>query len=169
MGASSWTSRVPYQDDLEAALQQAREEAYRDGDYYREEPDPRLHGLGEQEYVAVLRAEYFLDPESAREAWQVSQAPVTGPDSLLAAQPDSGAHSVIDMTAVSRRPELGAVAPLPDEDLDRWFSTRRPDAAAVERALRNGLSGFERWSGAYVIAYAGDRPESIYFFGWSGD
>jgi hypothetical protein len=41
--------------------------------------------------------------------------------------------------------------------------------AAVERALCEGLSGFGRWHGAYVVAYAGDRPDTIYFFGWSGD
>jgi hypothetical protein len=76
---------------------------------------------------------------------------------------------VIDMTGVAPRPEDGMVAPLSDDDLDRWFGTRRPDPASVERALREGLSGFERWHGAYVVAYAGARPDTIYFFGWSGD
>jgi hypothetical protein len=50
-----------------------------------------------------------------------------------------------------------------------WCGTGRPDAAAAERALDDGLDGFERRHGAYVNAYEGDRPAWIYFFGWSGD
>jgi hypothetical protein len=72
MGASEWSRKVPYQADLAAALHQAREEAYRDGAFYRDEQDPRA---------------------------------------------------------------------LPGDDLDRWFGTRRPNAALVERALGEGLSG----------------------------
>jgi len=38
MGASAWASQVPYQPDIAAALQLARWEAYRAGDYYRQAP-----------------------------------------------------------------------------------------------------------------------------------
>ncbi|AVT31657.1 hypothetical protein C6361_21685 [Plantactinospora sp. BC1] len=182
MGASSWSRKVPYQADIAAALQQAREEAYQEGDCYRAEPNLRARQMSEQEYAAASVAEMregFLaafgedagDPDDglAREEWHAAQIDVVDPDTLLASQPFSGTHSVIDMTGVADRPEGGRVAPLPDDELDRWFGTRRPDVAAVERALGEGLSGFERWHGAYVVGYDGDRPESIYFFGWSGD
>ncbi len=183
MGASEWSRKVPYQADLAAALRQAREDAYREGDFYRAEPDPRARQMSEDAYVAAevaaMRAQLVAafgeeeagdpDDEMAREAWHAAQIDVTGPDSLLASQPFSGTHSIIDMTGVADEPEAGKVAPLPGDDLDRWFGTRRPDAAAVERALRDGLSGFARWHGAYVIAYGGDDPDKIYFFGWSGD
>jgi hypothetical protein len=183
MGASEWSRKVPYQADLAAALRQAREDAYREGDFYRAEPDVRARQMSEDEYVAAevaaMRAELVAvfgeeeagdpDDEMAREAWHAAQIDVIGPDSLLASQPFSGTHSIIDMTGVAEQPESGKVAPLPGEDLDRWFGTRRPDVAAVERALGEGLSGFERWQGAYVVAYADDRPGTILFFGWSGD
>ncbi|GAB3512574.1 hypothetical protein [Phytohabitans suffuscus] len=183
MGASAWSRKVPYRTDVAAALRLAREDAYREGDFARDEPNLRARRMSEQEYVdaeiAAMRAvlvdvfgeDKAGDPndEMARASWHAAQIDVVGPDTLLASQPFSGTHSVIDMTGVAERPEGGSVAPLPDEELDRWFGTRRPDAAAVERALGEGLSGFARWQGAYVVAYAGDRPDEIYFFGFSGD
>lgn len=183
MGASEWSRKVPYQPDLTAALRQCREEAYREGDFYRVEPDPRALVMTEEEYVAVEVAAMHAqlveafgeedagepDDEMARTAWHAAQVEVTGPDSLLESQPFSGTHSVIDMTGVAEEPDGGRVAPLPDADLDEWFGTRRPSAPAVDQALEKGLSGFGRWHGAYVIAYRGDEPEAIYFFGWSGD
>jgi len=139
--------------------------------------------MSEEEYVAAeVAAEHASrvaafgeedagepSDEFARVSWQAAQVVVTDPDTLLESQPFSGTHSVIDMTGVADHPAAGRVAPLPHDDLDKWFGTRRPDVAAVERALGEGLSGFERWHGAYVIAYAGDRPDTIYFCGWSGD
>jgi hypothetical protein len=183
MGASAWSCNVPYQADVAAALQVAREDAYRDGDFYRVEPDLRARQMNEEEYVAAevdaMREACVAafgedeagdpDDEMARVAWHAAQIDVVGPDTLLASQPFAGTHSVIDMTGVANQPERSKVAPLPDDELDRWFGTRRPDAAAVDRALGEGLSGFERWHGAYVVAYAGDHPDMIYFFGWSGD
>ncbi|MET8150182.1 hypothetical protein ACIBSW_24185 [Actinoplanes sp. NPDC049668] len=132
MGASEWSRKVPYQADLAAALRQARDDAYREGDYYRVEPDPRARRIGEQEYIAaevaamretwveVFGEENAGDPddEMARVAWRAAQIEVTGPDSLLASQPFSGTHSVIDMTGVADRPDGGKVAPLPADELD---------------------------------------------------
>jgi hypothetical protein len=173
VGASEWSHKVPYQADLEAALRQARDEAYREGDFYLEEVDELARRMSEDEYVAALGGEgdeqYDSDDDMIRDAWHAAQIEVTGPDTLLASQPFSGTHSVIDMTGVADEPAFGKVAPVPDEELDRWCGTRRPDATTVERALREGLSGFGRWQGAYVVAYAGDEPDLIYFFGWSGD
>ncbi|MET0417989.1 MAG: hypothetical protein ABW022_18420 [Actinoplanes sp.] len=179
MGASEWNRRVPYQPDIDAALRQAREDAYRDGDYYRTEADTRARQVSEQEYIAAERAfiaqEYGedeaadMDDSQACAVWRAAQVDVTGPDTLLASQPFSGTHSVIDMSGVDDEPGFGVVAPLPGDDLRSWFGTLRPSTAAVERALGEGLSGFARWQGAYTIGYAGDQPEVIFFFGWSGD
>lgn len=147
------------------------------------QPDVRARQMSEEEHVAAevasMRAALVAafgagqagdpDEEMVREAWHAAHIDVVGPDTLLASQPWTGTHSVIDMTGVADRPEGGRGAPLPDEELDRWFESGRPDVAAVERVLADGLSGFARWHGTCVVAYAGDDPELIYFFGWSGD
>src|SRR5690348_7057209 len=52
VGASAWHARVPYQHDIGAALEQARWDAYRRGDYYREPPNEEARAMDEEEYVA---------------------------------------------------------------------------------------------------------------------
>ena len=92
MGASVWNRRVPYQADITAALRQAREEAYADGDYYLREPDPQARQMSEEEYVALAVAEdraalvrefgedgaWEPGDEFARQAWHAAQIDVTG-------------------------------------------------------------------------------------------
>jgi hypothetical protein len=183
MGASLWSACAPYQHDLDAALQKARQDAYERGDFYREEPSAEARTMTEDEYVdrqmAEIRAglpQEFIDEgwepgdDDVREVWHAAQIEVTGPDTLLASQPFSGTHSVIDMTGVGKVPADGLVAPVPDAVLDDLFGTGRPNAADVEAAIgRHAIDDFGRGHGAYLIAYDGDNPAVIYFLGHSGD
>lgn len=102
MGASVWSARVPYQDDLEAALKQARVDAYSSGDFYRSDPNLRARTMSEEEYVAwemaelrrVTPAEVFDDgwePSDAlvRQEWRAAQIEVSDADTLLSSQPFS--------------------------------------------------------------------------------
>ncbi|SDX92737.1 hypothetical protein SAMN05444365_101102 [Micromonospora pattaloongensis] len=110
------------------------------------------------------------DDSMSRAAWRAAQIEVTDPDSLLASQPFSGTHSIIDMTGVSATSAPHMVAPVPVEELDELFGTRRPAATTVAEAIENSaLTGLERWRGRYVIGYDGDVPHAIYFVGYSGD
>jgi hypothetical protein len=78
--------------------------------------------VNEEEYVARGVAEIkaaFPDdgpwnPSDVgpRDEWRAAHVVVTGPDSLVEAQPFSGTHSVIDMTHVSDKPDYKAVAPV---------------------------------------------------------
>ncbi|MFI7577839.1 hypothetical protein [Micromonospora sp. NPDC049497] len=106
----------------------------------------------------------------SRAAWRAAQIEVTDSNSLLASQPFSGTHSIIDMTGVSATSAPHMVAPVPAEELDELFGTRRPAATTVAEAIENStLTGLERWHGRYVIGYDGDVPRAIYFVGYSGD
>ncbi|MBG6136161.1 hypothetical protein [Longispora fulva] len=174
---------MPYQPDVEAALELARRDAYDRGYYYRATPNTQARTMSEEEYVAWEMAELRLslaeafgdddmecDDTMARDSWRAAQVEVTGPDSLLAAQIYSGAHSVIDMTGVAPSPEPEMVAPVPEDVLEEVFGTRRPTADAIAGAIAAGrLEDFGRWYGAYAVAYDGEHPESIVFFGHSGD
>jgi len=174
---------VPYQQDLGAALQQARREAYARGSFYRAEPSSQARSMAEEEYVAWELAEirrsildafgddgWEPDDTMSREAWRAARIEVTDPDSLLASQPFDGTHSIIDMAGISATSAPHMVAPVPAEELDELFGTRRPAAPAVAAAIENGaLTGLERWHGRYVIGYDGDVPHAIHFVGYSGD
>ena len=184
MGASGWHSRVPYQDDIDAALQQARQHAYDTGDYLDNSSiAEEARSMSEEEYVARgierLRAVFASDPVTAtwevtgeedRIVWRAAQVIVTGPDSLLESQPYSGTHSVIDMTHVAEHPEEHAVTPSSDAYLEETFGTTRPAVEAIEDAIGQGrLGGFARWCGRYLIGYRDGQPAEIFFVGHSGD
>lgn len=136
MGASQWHARVPYQDDIGAALQQARQNAYDQQDFYQVAPGEKARSMSEPEYVAwgieQLKAVFPDDDswepagEECRDEWRAAQVVVTGPDSLLESQPFSGTHSVIDMTHVADEPDYHAVAPAPAESLQELFGTTQP-------------------------------------------
>jgi len=172
---------VPYQHDVGAALQQARWDAYRRGDYYREPPSEEARAMGEEEYVAGciawIKASVPADLADAewsgdqfRHQWRAARVVVTSPDTLLEAQPFSGTHSVIDMTQVADEPGYNTVAPAPPEYLLELFGTTQPAASAVESAIEAAaMHGFGRWHGMYLLAYADGAPTEIFFVGHSGD
>ncbi|MEV6964402.1 hypothetical protein AB0M47_04735 [Hamadaea sp. NPDC051192] len=85
MGSSGWISWTSYQQDIEAALQQVRQDAYNRGEHYRQAPNMQAKTMSEEEYVAWEVAEMR---RSWDEAFGDGKDPVvlTGPDSLLQAR-----------------------------------------------------------------------------------
>ncbi|MEH1054339.1 hypothetical protein V6U89_03880 [Micromonospora sp. CPCC 206171] len=175
MGASGWSYSVAYQPDVAAALRQLRQDVYDRGEYYREEPDP-THALAEDEFRATLDPAH--DDSGINEFllndWQAAQRrprPVD-PDSLLAAQPYSGTHSVIDMVdGVSDEPTACTVSPLTGEQLLAYFGTVHPAPDQV-LAWMKSFDPYpirERWEGVYVVSYVDGHPDQIHFTGFSGD
>lgn len=169
MGASYWVSQVPYQPDIAAALDAARWDAYRAGSYYKNEPTPEARAMSEDEYVRWFESTEGMEATlEVSEDWQAAQIDPVDPDSLLASQPFSGTHSVIDMTAVGSEPCEHTVVPAPAEVLDELFGTRAPTIEQVKDAL-DILDLYGRWRGTYVVGYQEGQPHTIYFIGHSGD
>ena len=176
MGSSAWSYTVPYQTDVAGALEQLRRDVYTRGDYYRESPDPTV-AMSEEEFRATLdpRHEESGLNEALFEEWQAARRrpKPTDPNTLLASQPHSGTHSVIDIyRGVSAEPEMFTVSPLTSEELSEFFGTTTPTAGQVREWLGDcGGSPSIRsgWIGTYVISYLDDRPDHIHFFGFSGD
>jgi hypothetical protein len=173
VGASAWVSRVAYQPDIAAALQTARWEAFRAGDFYRN-PDElsEARGMTEDEFVAWCMEEWGppVGGQQARFTWRAAQTEPGDPDALVATQPYSGTHSVIDMTGIADTPDYFMVAPVSDELLDAMFSTRTPTTDAVAAAVAAGkLDLYGRWHGTYIVGHRDGTPEVIFFVGHSGD
>ncbi|SBT43575.1 hypothetical protein [Micromonospora auratinigra] len=173
MGASQWRYTVVHRDDVGAALRQLRQEVYDRGEYYRESPDVDLD-LTEEEFRAGLDPREDDDglTEAIIEDWRERRRrPVpVDPDTLVAAQPHSGTHSIIDMVnGVSHRPGFATVSPLTSEELINAFGRTTPSADQVEEWMKAGGSPRERWVGSYVISYHDGRPGHIHFHGYSGD
>ena len=119
MGASGWAYSVPYQQDIAGALEQLRAEVYARGAYYEQPPDP-AQLMTEDEFRASLDLDNDRDgiQQFMLEEWLKarSRPAAVDPDTLLASQPDSGTHSIIDICdGVAEQPCLFAAAPLTAE------------------------------------------------------
>jgi hypothetical protein len=125
--------------------------------------------MSEDDYVDWFESTYETEAyNEVREEWRAAQIEPVDPDSLLASQPFSGTHSVIDMTHVASQPESQAVAPRSDDDLVEIFGTPTPTTEQVQDAL-DILDLHGRWHGTYVIGYQNGQPHTVYFVGHSGD
>nr|BFE55639.1 hypothetical protein GCM10020063_001650 [Dactylosporangium thailandense] len=154
MGSSAWWYTVDYQPDVNAALQQLRQQVYERGDYYRQAHDPDLD-LTEAEFRDSL-APRDTNPErydAIVEDWleRKSRPVAADPDSLFAAQPHSGTHSIIDMIyGVSAEPAFATVSPLAADNLMYTFGTLRPSADQVEAWMSAHVADErDRWVGTY--------------------
>jgi hypothetical protein len=175
MGASEWRYLVPYQADVGTALNQLRQEVYDRGEYYRESPERDADlDLTEEEFLARLGSRD--DDDGLNDAivadWRArKRRPVpVDPDTLLAAQPHSGTHSIIDMAnGVADRPGFATVSPLTSAELITAFGSTAPSSDQVQEWMKAGGGLRERWVGTYVISYRDGQPDHIHFAGYSGD
>jgi hypothetical protein len=172
LGASGWRHFVPYQEDIEAALQQLRHTVFASGDYYRvdhseyrsmTEDDMRMRLSDLDDEVRDIILDDWRQIKRLKEPSTI--------EDLLGWNRESGTHSVLDMTRVTAEPEFGTVSPLSADEIREHFGTLQPSHQQVEDWLENdGTSSVRsRWTGLYVIVYESGNPTEICFAGFSGD
>jgi hypothetical protein len=150
VGASSWSYLVPWQPDLDGALQALRRHTFDAGDYYWAaggrwvSDDPVRTGRP----PPASMTELFADAATQR----------------------AGTHSVLDVRRVLRpgeEPTGGDVEPVTTEQALRCAGTATPT-----RAHRGALSELVRgrWFGRCAVLHDADgTPSEIFFYGISGD
>ncbi len=175
MGASGWSYFVPYQSDISKALKELREIVFQRGEYYHRDPFwkdmtfeeflPPIPDLSEEE-----RADYLAEFQ----ALQALPEP-TSIETLLKWNAEEGTHSIIDIKEVAMTPDFGAVAPLSNAELKRFFGTEKPTRGMIENKGEDLLLflqkelGRSRWQGTYIVLYKENEPSELYFIGYSGD
>jgi hypothetical protein len=147
MGADPYWYVVKYRPDVNEALQELREREFRAGRYNPVIPFPN----------------FPIGPHSpapgARHA--------TMAEALEDAEAD-GTRSIIDLDRVADEPDYGAVTPLKDTALRDLFGTTRPTREMVE-SNHDFWENLERGQGISIVLYKDDRPDEIYFAGYSYD
>ncbi|MFB7168032.1 hypothetical protein [Streptomyces sp. NPDC056242] len=147
MGASSWNYSVPYQEDLDAALQTLRREVFQAGEYYWvkgadwrpvEEREPR--------------------PPALEQLWQ---------DELVQ---QAGTHSILDVFQVlgpDDTPDYNTVEPVTAAEARELLGTDKLTRAHIEDF---GVFPRSRWVGRCAVLHDDQgAPHEIYFWGHSGD
>jgi hypothetical protein len=146
MGGVPWFYYVPYQPDLDKALQELKQIEFAAG-----------------RYNPVIRfPEFPIGPDSP--------SPGPGHSSIKAAVKatmEDGTRSILDMERVSASPDYCVVAPLPESELRRLYGTTQPTREMVEEMMF--LEDAERGQGIYIILYKDGIPSEILFAGYSFD
>ena len=147
MGGHPWWYFVPYQPDIDAALQALKEREFKAG-----------------RYNPVMRYPAFpITPES----------PSPGPQhasikEALHSSGEDGTRSILDMESVSETPDETVVSPLGDHKLKELFGTTQPTHAMVEEN-DTVFEDLDRGEAVYIVVYEKGQPNEIFFAGYSFD
>jgi hypothetical protein len=180
MGASEWFYEVSYRDDVDGALSDLRDDVFSRGDYFRPwEPEGPFAEMDREELVesslAIIDEIGDVGDSVPGISESVESIRAGGqPTSIEAARflsLESGTHSILDCERVTGSPEVCSVAPLTDEELMLLFGSAKPLTETI-RSLHDGVFetlALERYEGRFMVGYRGELPESLFFFGVSGD
>jgi hypothetical protein len=150
MGGHFWSYHVPYQQDLNAALQALRDSEFKAGRFWQPtEVMPgflgRLLGQGPSKPKP---------PRDIREALKIADA--------------TGTRSILDMERISDTPDYGAVCRLTPDQLKEFFGTEQPTQEVIEKS-DEFIESLERGQGVCIVLYRGGKPDGLYFAGYSYD
>lgn len=160
MGASSWSYLVPFQPDIDKALQELRQQVFEDGSYYKPAKWYRLlyeRGIIDDQKLQNKLKELELEPEPKT----IQQ--------LIQLRGHEGTHSIIDIEKISLVPTFRAISPLTQQELKDLFGSDRPTREMVKQKAEDLQVVRDRWQGVYVVIYKGESPSEIFFTGISGD
>lgn len=163
MGSSAWNYFVPYQQEIEKALNDLREEVFRNGKYYmrpKSEIDPDEFLDAPKEILEILpewieREKSFTIPNSI--------------DDLLEWNGEEATHSILDFTKIGLVPDFGTVTLLSDNQLLILFGTDKPTRHIIEQNSHKIWDLQNNWGAIYIIVYKDNMPDEIFFGGHSGD
>lgn len=147
MGAEPYWYFVPYEADVESALQKLRQREFMAG-----------------RYSPVIDFPEF--PISAS-----SPSPGAQHDSIEDARAEAaeeGTRSILDLDRVSDEPEICAVSPLEEALLEEHYGSVKPTREMVEEDLAF-LEHLDRGEGRFVTLYKDGAPDEILFAGYSFD
>lgn len=100
--------------------------------------------------------------------FQSGQRPKTI-EELLEMVAEDGTHSILDIESTGSRREFGVAAPMPPDQMRRFFGTEQPTHEQVEQTWGDASEELDRWQAYYVAVYRNGKPHEYAFIGCSGD
>ncbi len=148
MGASGWAYLVPYQSDINTALQELREAVFKSGAYYTE--SAFLEMIDEDLVEKYVPPDFFQQfKEALRSLRSEPQRPKPRTIAeLLEMNGENGTHSIIDINGIASAPSFGRAAPLSHQQLMGLFGTDQPTRSMVEQKADELQSLRSSWEAA---------------------
>jgi len=146
MGGHAYWYYVPYQPNIQTALDALREREFRAGRY-----NPVMPFI-----------DFPLEPDAP--------APGNQHRTIADALEDSaedGTRSILDLERVGMKPDFCTVVAVPASELEGLYGTANPTREMVEDM--EFFEEVDRGHGVYVVLYENDQPSEILFAGVSFD
>ena len=147
MGGEPWFYFVPYQADVDRALQGLRKREFDAGRYNPVTPFPNFP-------VEANTPAPGARHRSIEEAIEAADA--------------DGTRSILDMQFVADEPDYGMITPMSEEQLVELFGTKTPSREMIE-SNEDLFESIDRGQGVYIVAYRDGKPSEIFFAGYSFD
>jgi hypothetical protein len=168
MGATGWSYFTPFQQDVEKALQELRNEVFVKGKFGQANALPP-DVLAQMPAELKAAFENLRAHETARQGGYDRQ--FASIEELLETTGEDGTHTIVDILHTGEGPDFGVAWPAPPEVVEEVFGKAKPTHAEIEKAqgqLTEKLE-LERWQAVFVTVYLNEQPTEIYFEGVSGD
>lgn len=146
MGAIPWAYFVPYEEDIELALEKLKNREFAAGRFY---PAMTQHQVLIEETAPGAVSSYKTIEEA------------------IEAAGETGTRSILDMWGVSDGSEIVTVSPIDEETLMDLYDTTEPTKEMLSDLQI--LDQLDRLRGSYSIAYEQGVPTQILFVGYSAD
>ncbi len=182
MGASGWYYFVPFQENIEAALQTLRWQVFTSPEFHYLKTDllksmkQATPEIQKQQFIEEQAFRRFqeLPEDSSVETWLARlEAECQTIEGTAKDDPGMGFHDILDITHIALTPEYYAITQLPLPIVQEQFGTIHPTSQDIRTKIADLWHSpyCERWHGMYIVAYDDTReiPHEIFFMGFSGD
>ena len=164
MGSHPYCYFTPYREDIGEALQVLRQLEFAAGHY-----DPALQSASPPVYTFQLR----FPPG---DHWPSPGAQHTTIEKALGAGEAEGTGSILDIMRISGQPDFCSASPVAHSDLVELFGAIEPTKEAVNLTFleTNGngwgyLEFIPRGQARYILVFKDNKPDEIFFLGFSFD
>jgi len=186
MGADFYGYYVPYEADIEGALQKLRQREFAAGRYYGAFAREHHEKIDYENYD--FERDYNPDYN-----WPPSEIGIMDDSNiheLLVSSPahssieeavnelielGEGTKSALDLSKISHDEHFGVAYMLKPEELIEYMGTDKPDRKQFENGffeyanyMAEYVTGI-RYTGYCVVIYKDDQPAELFFGGWSAD
>jgi hypothetical protein len=148
MGGQPYYYAVPYEPDINAALQRLRNREFEAGRY-----NPVVPFLG-FEFDGTIALAPGRQHASILEALEASDA--------------DGTRSILDVERIGTEPDFGVALPLSPDRLKDLYGTIQPTREMVLENM-DFLGNLDRGQAIYFILFRDGQPAEIFFAGMSYD